>query len=50
MLDWIDDNISDAEFIMGLAIAHLSALALALWLEVRAMRRAEQWRRNRGRI
>ena len=48
IMDWIAANVSDAEFIMGLAIAYLAVLVLALWLDVRAMRRDQKWRRGRG--
>lgn len=48
MMDWIDANVSEYELIVGLLILHLAAMALALWIDNRALRRDQAWRRRRG--
>lgn len=47
IMDWIDANVSEIELIACLLIAHLGALSLALYLDNRAMRRDQKWRRGR---
>lgn len=48
IMDWIDANISEYELICGLLIVHLAALALALWIDNRALRRDQAWRTRRA--